>query len=124
MTAPQYPPQPGYPPPQGTEIPARNPLGLVSVILGGIPLLFGVIVPFVILAITRLGDYNLIGIFSALFNGLAFVLGVAALVVGLFAITRKGLPKALAGIGTGLGIAAAWGGITAFLYPVVMQLVY
>lgn len=124
MTAPPYPPQPGYLPSDGAGYPARNPLGLVSVILGGIPLLFGLLAPLLYLVTARSGDYNLVGVFSGILNGLSVVLGVAALIVGLIALTRKWQPKALAGVGTGLGIAAAWGGITAFAYPLVGQLLY
>lgn len=102
----------------------RNTLGLVSVIVGAVPLLLGLISPFVTLLAYHGTNYDLIGLANAILNGIGFLLGLAALIIGLIAVTRKGLPKALAGIGIGLGIGATWGGITALLYPVVLQFAF
>lgn len=137
--APGHPPGADYQPPQAAgygrspyspfgagdaagESAARNPLGLVSVIVGAVPLLLGLIGPFLPLAIMSAGNYGLYSVVIAVLNGVGLVMGIAALVIGVVAITRKGLPKALAGIGVGLGIAAVWGGLTAFLYPLVADL--
>ena len=109
---------------QGSTGPARNPLGLTAVILGAIPLLLGIVQPFLTLLSVNTSNYAVYGIQVAALNGLALLLGLAALIVGIIGLLRKGASMVLAGIGVGLGIAAVVGGATAFLYPLIVQLGY
>lgn len=124
-----YPQQSSYGQPGGpTARPASNSLGVIAVILGGIPLLFSLIQPVITVLLLRaatnfrISAYDSVGALSAVVSGLAFVLGAAAVVVGIIGLRRRGASKALAGVGVGLGIAAVWGGIAGFLYPLVMSL--
>ncbi len=103
---------------------ARNPLGLVALIVGAIPSVLGLIFLFAQAALIANGDPYSIGTLSAVASVLNGLLGVAALIIGLIALTRRGQGKALAAAGTALGAAAVVGVLGNLLYAASFDLFY
>lgn len=104
--------------------PARNRLGLVALILGAIPSVLGLIFLLAQAAMIAGGDPYAIGTLSGVATVLNGLLGLAALIVGLIALTRRGLGKALAAAGTALGAATLVGVLGNLLYAASFQLFY
>ncbi|WP_448256564.1 hypothetical protein [Microbacterium aurum] len=120
------PPAAGYPapssPPTGWGAPptgaaastaSRRGLAFTAVVLGALPLVFGMLQPLVLVGVIRAGGYELYTAFGWVLNVLTLVLGIAALACGIAA--RRDAPL-LAGTGIGLGAAATVGAVTGFLF--------
>ncbi|WP_368497421.1 hypothetical protein [Herbiconiux sp. A18JL235] len=103
---------------------ARNRLGLVALILGAIPSVLGLIFLLAQAAMIAGGDPYSVGTLSGVAMVLNGLLGLAALIVGLIALTRRGLGKALAAAGTALGAATLVGVLGNLLYAASFQLFY
>ncbi|WP_291055732.1 hypothetical protein [Herbiconiux sp.] len=121
MTSPYY-PQPSAAEPTR---PAPNPLGLASLVVGAIGPLLGAL--FLIIQAVALGSgggTDVFQIVSTTGNVLSGLVAVAALVLGLVAITRPGRSKTLAAAGIALGASGLVGVLSVLLYGVVLSLVY
>ncbi|MDO9395393.1 MAG: hypothetical protein Q7T71_02465, partial [Herbiconiux sp.] len=70
------------------------------------------------------GDPELFGALNLTSSVLTGLLGAAALIVGLVAISRRGAPKALAAAGIALGGAALVNVFGTILYTAVLNLMY
>jgi hypothetical protein len=104
---------------------ARNPLALASVIAGAIPLLLSILFVFVQAAMIASGSSEAYGAVSSVQTVLTGLFGVAALILGLVALSKRTAgSRALAGAGTALGVAAVVGLLTALLYPLVFAAAY
>ena len=116
MTDP-YAPPPGYaaaPPPPASR--TTNVPGVISVILGGVLLVTATVSLFTQFAIMTSGQYELIGVVSSVMGIIQSLLAIGAIATGIIGLTRKGRPKALAGIGLGIGVAVLWQNLGALLY--------
>ncbi|WP_440710268.1 hypothetical protein [Herbiconiux sp. YIM B11900] len=103
---------------------APNPLGLASLVVGAIGPLLGAL--FLIIQAVSLGSggtdaFQVIGSIGNVLSGLV---AVAALVLGLVAITRRGRSKTLAAAGIALGASGLVGVLSVLLYGAVLSLVY
>lgn len=112
-----YAPPPGYaaappaPAPRNTNVP-----GVISVILGGVLLVTATVSMLAQFAAIQSGHHEwflVIGPATQVVEGL---LAVGAVATGIVGLTRKGRPKALAGIGLGIGVAVLWQNVGALLY--------
>ncbi|KQM82632.1 hypothetical protein ASE68_04540 [Agromyces sp. Leaf222] len=56
-------------------------------------------------------------------TAIAFVLGAAALVIGVLALLQKNAPKALAGAGTALGAVVVLGAVVSLIQGLLLALV-
>lgn len=104
--------------------PAPNPLGLAALVVGAIGPLLGVL--FLIIQAAALGSggtdaFQLIGTAHSVLSGL---ISIAALVLGLVAITRPGRSRTLAAAGIALGAAGLVEVLGSLLYGAVLSLVY
>lgn len=85
-----------------------NPTGLWSLILGlcvlEVVLIWNIVQPFVISG----RDMALLSTLGVLVNVIAILLAVAASLLGLLGILRRDAPRAMAGIGLGIGFTTLW----------------
>ncbi|KAA9144434.1 hypothetical protein F6B41_30510 [Microbacterium lushaniae] len=100
-----------------------NPLGLASTVIGAVLLLSLFLQMIVQVGAIGRGDVGMLGIIGVATNVIQGLLALAAVVCGAIGLTRRGRPQALAGIGTGIGVAMlistiVWG----LLYPAVLSL--
>jgi hypothetical protein len=91
---------------------ARNPFGVVSIVLAVVLLAVTILTRILTVAAPAMAQSLHLGIgaVSGLLNGVGIVgvvVALAAAVVGIVGVTRPGLPKALAAAGMGIGITAA-----------------
>ena len=112
------------PPPGAYPRPARNPLGLASLIVGAIPSLLGVFFLLVQAALITSGDAQAFGAVSTASSVLSGLLGAAALILGLVALARRGASKTLAAAGIALGAATLVGVLGSLLYAGVLNALY
>jgi hypothetical protein len=98
-------------------------LGLVAVILGGAALVLELVFAIVQVGLIASELYSVFDLASYVHNFLITPLAVGGIVLGAIALARRGTPKALAGIGLGIGIAMLVEAITSVLYTVVIPLV-
>lgn len=139
MTTPPASPQPAAPSspqpygtPAGYPAPASyapaapavrgNPFGLASTVVGAVLLLSLFLQMIVQVGAIGRGDVSMLGIIGVATNLIEGLLAVTAVVLGIIGLTRRGRPQALAGIGTGIGVAmlistVVWG----LLYPAVLS---
>ena len=103
---------------------APNPLGFASMVVGAIVPLLGVLFLLIQAAAIRSAEPSALGAISSVGNVLGGLLGVAALVLGLVALTRRGASKTFAAAGVALGASAVVSVIGAFLYGLVITLMY
>jgi hypothetical protein len=118
-----YPPA-AYPAAAATPAPARNPLGLAALIIGGILMLNSLVSLLVQTATIRGGNFPMIGAITAFFSVAQGALAVAAIICGAIALTRKGRAKGAAGVGLGIGIAVLWSVLNGLFYSFGMQFMY
>ncbi|TFV84813.1 hypothetical protein E4V99_07155 [Microbacterium sp. dk485] len=117
----------GYPSPAAYAPAASavrgNPFGLASAVVGAVLLLSLFLQMIVQVGAIGRGDVSMLGIIGVATNLIEGLLAVTAVVLGIIGLTRRGRPQALAGIGTGIGVAMlistiVWG----LLYPAVLSL--
>jgi hypothetical protein len=116
-----YPGQP-YPAGPGAGASARNIPGLVAFIAGmvllGVQLVWSVVQALVI----RGGSYEIIQVLNGVAGVVNGLLALVAVVFGLIAVLQRGRPKALGGIGLGLGLGALVGVLSGFvIYPITVM---
>ncbi|WP_382309920.1 hypothetical protein [Herbiconiux sp. UC225_62] len=119
---PNPPSAPGPQPTAGAG--ARNPLGLASLLLGAVGPVLGFLFLFIQAAVFASGapsDYAAVSLVQTVLVGLT---ALAAVILGLVAISRPGSPKALASAGLALGAAGLLGTLGAVIYPVIASLMY
>ena len=116
MTDP-YAPPPGYiaaPPPPASR--TTNVPGVISVILGGVLLGTATISMLAQFAAIQSGHHEWFLVINPATQLVQGLLAVGAVAAGIAGLTRKGRPKALAGIGLGIGVAVLWQSLGAVLY--------
>jgi hypothetical protein len=96
----------------------------VSLILGAVPSLLGIIFILVQAAVFTSGDTDVYGAVAGASSLLSGLFGLAAVIVGIVALTRRGASKTLAAAGLALGAAAIVGVLTNALYGAVINLMY
>ncbi|TAJ47923.1 MAG: hypothetical protein EPO52_06955 [Herbiconiux sp.] len=131
--APGQPPRPQHPGygsnPSGAPAPqsgaaGRNPLGLASLVVGAIDPLLGLVFLFVQAGALRVMSGDIFGAISTVHTVLSALIGIAAVVLGIVALSRRGTSKTFAAAGIALGAAALVGVLGAVIYPVLVQLMY
>lgn len=141
MSSPQQPPLPPYaangnhpvqPPVQPAapyqQQPApgdaiENPLGRIAFILGLVALGLNVLTNAGVQILVRTTGAMVGSAVSTVGSLLVLAAGICALIFGLIAIKRPG-PRALAGIGAGIGIAVCVGVVTSFLIALAFTAMY
>ncbi|MFB2596378.1 hypothetical protein ACEXQE_01155 [Herbiconiux sp. P17] len=137
-TPPAAPRHPGYGPnppgapggpgasgsPQANGPAARNPLGLAAFVLGAIGPVLGFLFLFIQAAVFASGGGGAFAAVSLVQTVLAGLTSLAAVILGLVAISRPGSPKALASAGLALGGAGLLGVLGAIVYPVILSVMY
>ncbi|MCS5715511.1 hypothetical protein NVV95_13250 [Herbiconiux sp. CPCC 205716] len=131
MSGGQYPP-PGqqYPPPGlqhagGPEPrPGRNPLGLASLLVGAVIPILGLVHLVVQAAVISTGEPSVLGAVSAVNGVISGLLAIAAIVLGIVAVSRRGLSKTFAAAGIALGAAALVSVIGSLSYGLLIQVMY
>ena len=122
---PAQPGQPGAPGPQQARgVATRNPLGLAALVLGAIGPVLGFLFVFIQAAVFASGGGAGLGPISAVQGVLVGLTALAAVILGLVAISRPGSPKALASAGLALGAAGLLSVLSGLLYPVVASIFY
>jgi hypothetical protein len=119
-----YPPNPQYAPTQGqVSKPARtgNLLGLVALIVGVVLLMFGFVMMLVQGGLIAAEVYDALGAVSLLNTVVSGLLAAAAIVLGAVGLAQRGRPKALAGIGLGIGAAVLVSVFSGVLYSVIVS---
>ncbi|GAA2248042.1 hypothetical protein N1031_17940 [Herbiconiux moechotypicola] len=127
MSQPAFPGQPfvtpaAPAPPSGKA--AANPLGFVSLVMGTVPSLLGIVFLLVQAALLGVGDPATIGSVSTANTVLSGLFGIAAVVLAIVALTRRGASKVLAAAGLALGAATLVGVFGNLLYVVVIGALY
>lgn len=116
---PDWPRQPG--PVPRTDVPAGNVAGLIAVIAAGAMAVVSVAALVAqAFALVEGGGaaFRLVSIAGAVATA---VVAIVAIVFGIVGLTRRGRPKALAGIGLGAGAMQLFGVATgSFLYPALV----
>jgi len=127
---PTQPQHPGYGPnPSGAPAPqpgtaARNPLGLASLVVGAIDPLLGLVFLFVQAGALRAMSGDVFGAINTVHTVLSALIGIAAVILGIVALSRRGASKTFAAAGIALGAAALIGVLGALIYPALVQLMY
>ena len=112
----------GYPGPAPASSAPRsgNTMGLVAIIAGVLILVMQVVGMIGQAAVIRGTDYAAIQVVNVVQGVVQGVLGLVAVVFGIIGVVQKDKPKALAGIGLGIGLSALIGVITGWLiFPLI-----
>jgi hypothetical protein len=104
--------------------PGRNPLGLASLLVGAAISLLGLLFLVIQAAVITTADPQALGAVSAVNGVLSALLAIAAIVLGIVAITRRGLSKTFAAAGIALGAAALVSVFGSFSYGLLVQALY
>ncbi|WP_460782954.1 hypothetical protein [Microbacterium tumbae] len=120
---------PGYGAPQGYPAAAApagpgNPPGRIGFIIGLAGLVVGLLFSIVSQVTLYSGAYESVGIISGIGGILTLLTAIAALVLGIIGLRRRGAPLAQAGIATGLGIAGVASGVFSFLISSMSAIFY
>lgn len=109
-SAPHSPSAAPYPPAPAA---AGNPLGTVAAILGFATIVVGltgtVVQQLLIRSGSGMGSITAISVTSAVFGLVNAAIALVAVILALIAISQKGRPRLMAGIGLGLAIAVLSG---------------
>jgi hypothetical protein len=97
-----------------------NPFGLISLIAGGVLLLWQFVFLFLQAGAYAASSYETLGAIGALNGIVQGILALAALVFGFIGLAQRGKPKVVAGIGTGIGISGLVGVLVGLLFPVII----
>lgn len=116
--------QPGYPPTSSPRAAARNPLGLASLVIGALAPLLGLLFLFIQAGALRAMSGDIFGAVNTVHTVLDALIGLAAVILGLVALSKRGASKTLAAAGIALGAATLVGVLGAIIYPVLVQLMY
>lgn len=119
---PQYGGQPHYGQPAPTA--GRNPMGLASLIVGAVPSVLGIVFLIAQAAVFRSGETEALGAISGLNSVLSAILALAAIVLGIVAVTRRGLSKTLAAAGIALGAATLVSVLSGLIYTAALSAFY
>ncbi|QEW04609.1 hypothetical protein [Microbacterium lushaniae] len=121
----------GYPAPAayaapGSAAPASaargNPYGLASIVVGAV-LLLSLLLQMILQAAALGGTGDALSIIGVAGNLVQGILSIVAVALGVVGLTRRGRPQALAGVGTGIGVALLVSTIVwALLYPAALSL--
>ncbi|MCS5717962.1 hypothetical protein N1027_07410 [Herbiconiux sp. CPCC 205763] len=118
-----YPPHPMAAPSERNPA-SRNPLGLAALILGAIGPVLGFLFVFVQAAVISSGGVGAIAAVSITQSVLVGLTAIAAVILGIVAISRPGSSKAFASAGLALGAAGVLSVLGALIYPVIVSLTY
>ncbi|RFA08627.1 hypothetical protein B7R54_04815 [Subtercola boreus] len=99
---------------------ARNPLGIVALVVGVVGILFNALFTLVQAVVVGQGMYDLLATFGVAHSVLAIVIALATIALGVVALLRPGAPRGAAGAGTALGAASLVSVLTGFLYSGVI----
>ncbi|MGV8885447.1 MAG: hypothetical protein ACOH1T_07650 [Microbacteriaceae bacterium] len=98
-----------------------NPLGKISFFLGVSIVVFEVVFSVVRTSIIATENFSLVGAIGLVQSIVVGVLAVAAVITGLIALTRVGLPRGFAAAGTALGGMALINVATGLLNSALLQ---
>lgn len=102
-------------PAQSSAPATGNPAGTTGLILGVIAIVISIASNLVVQSMIYTDGYSSVMLISGFGSLLAFVAGLAALILGLVGLRRPGAPHAAAGIAVGIGIAQVVGILSNYL---------
>jgi hypothetical protein len=121
MTSPEHVPSAANAPAPASARPF--PLGLVSFIAGAAANLLQFLMQFAFVLLVSSVGYMAVQPVQLVVTVIAFVLGAAAVIIGILALLQKHAPRGLAAAGTALGAVVVVGAVVSLIQGLLLNLV-